>query len=136
MAFQGYLVKVGNYVIPYKYIKFNSYSVFMSITDLDSYRDANGILHRTALDHKPNKAEFETPAMLTNDEFADLMANIRANYTLASERRAVVELYIPELDDYVSQDMYMPDIKPSIYRYNKDIGKLQYNSIRLAFIGY
>lgn len=136
MAFQGYLVKVGNYVIPYKYIKFNSYSVFMSITDLDSYRDSNGILHRTALEHKPNKAEFETPAMLTNDEFADLMANIRANYTLASERRAVVELYIPELDDYVSQDMYMPDIKPSIYRYNKDIGKLQYNSIRLAFIGY
>lgn len=136
MAFQGYLVKVGNYVIPYKYIKFNSYSVFMSITDLDSYRDSNGILHRTALEHKPNKAEFETPAMLTNDEFADLMANIRANYTLASERRAVVELYIPELDDYVSQDMYMPDIKPSIYRYNKDLGKLQYNSIRLAFIGY
>lgn len=136
MAFQGYLVKVGNYVIPYKYIKFNSYSVFMSITDLDSYRDSNGILHRTALEHKPNKAEFETPAMLTNDEFADLMSNIRANYTLASERRAVVELYIPELDDYVSQDMYMPDIKPSIYRYNKDIGKLQYNSIRLAFIGY
>ena len=136
MAFQGYLVKVGDYIIPYKYIKFDSYSVFMSITDLDSYRDAYGELHRNALDHKPNKCEFETPAMLTNDEFATLMTNIRSNYTVASERKANVTLYIPETDSYVTQEMYMPDIKPSIYRYNKHTGKLQYNAIRLAFIGY
>lgn len=136
MAFQGYLVKVGDYTIPYKYIKFNSYKVFMSITDLDSYRDGYGILQRNALEHRPNKCEFETPAMLTNDEFATLMGNIQANYTKASERKASVTLYIPEIDDYVTQDMYMPDIQPSIYRYNKELNKLQYNSIRLAFIGY
>lgn len=136
MAFQGYLVKVGDYVIPFKYIRFDSYSVFMSIADLDSYRDGNGILHRNALEHVSNKCEFETPAMLTNEEFAELMGHIRDNYTIVGERRAIVELYIPEIDDYVTQDMYMPDIKPSIYRYNKDTGKLQYNPIRLAFIGY
>lgn len=134
--FQGYLVKVGNYIIPYKYIRFDSYSVFMSIADLDSYRDANGILHRNALEHRSNKAEFETPAMLTNDDFSELMSNIRANYTNTNERRASVELYIPEIDDYITQDMYMPDIQPKIYRYNKETGKLQYNPIRLAFIGY
>lgn len=136
MAFQGYLVKIGNYTLPYKYIKFDSYSVFMSVTDLDSYRDANGVLHRNALSHRPNKCEWETPAMLTNTDFADLMRNIRNNYTKPEERKASVTLYIPELDDYATQDMYMPDIQPSIYRYNKDLGKLQYNSIRLAFIGY
>ena len=136
MAFQGYLVKVGTYIIPFKYIKFDSYKVFMSITDLDSYRDGYGILHRNALDHVPNKAEFETPAMLTNDEFYTLMSNIQSNYTVAKERKASVTLYIPEIDNYVTQDMYMPDIQPSIYRYNAELGKLQYNSIRLAFIGY
>lgn len=136
MAYQGWLVKVGDYVIPFKYIKFDSYSVFMSVTDLDSYRDAYGILHRNALSHRPNKCEFETPAMLTNEEFATLMTNIRNNYTIASERKASVTLYVPEIDDYVTQDMYMPDIKPSIYRHNQATGKLQYNAIRLAFIGY
>lgn len=136
MAYAGYLVKIGNYTLPYKYIKFDSYSVFMSVTDLDSYRDANGVLHRNALQHRPNKCEFETRAMLDNDDVALLMANIRANYTNEAERRALVTLYIPELDDYVTQDMYMPDIQFSIYRHNKDTGKLQYNPIRLAFIGY
>lgn len=136
MAFLGYLIKVGNYIIPYKYIRFDSYSVFMSTTDLDSYRDGYGILHRNALDHKPNKVEFETPALLTNEEFADLMSNIRSNYTVENEKKANVTLYIPEIDGYITQDMYMPDIKPQIYRYNQNIDKLQYNPIRLAFIGY
>ena len=136
MAYSGYLVKVGDYIIPYKYIKFNSYSVFMSTTDLDSYRDANGVLHRTALAHKPNKVEFETRAMLTNDEFSTLMRNIQENYTNVLEKKAVVTAYIPELDEYVTQNMYMPDVKVSINRHNNDLGKLQYNSIRLAFIGY
>ena len=136
MAFQGYLVKVGNYIIPFKYIKFDSYKVFMSITDLDSYRDGYGKLHRNTLDHVVNKAEFETPAMLTNEEFHTLMSSIQSNYTVAKERKASVTLYIPEIDDYVTQDMYMPDIQPSIYRYNVALVQLQYNPIRLAFIGY
>ena len=136
MAYAGYLVKIGNYTLPYKYIKFDSYSVFMSVTDLDSYRDANGVLHRNALQHRPNKCEFETPAMLDNEQFAELMRNISNQYTVPSERKATVTLYIPEIDDYVTQDMYMPDPQPSIYRHNPNTGKLQYNSIRLAFIGY
>lgn len=136
MPYAGYLIKVGNYTIPYKYIKFDSYSVFMSVTDLDSYRDANGVLHRNALSHKPNKCEFETRAMLDNIEFAQLMGNIRNQYTIANERKASVTLYIPEIDSYVTQDMYMPDPQPSIYRHDSASGKIFYNPVRLAFIGY
>ena len=134
MAFAGYLIKVGSFTIPYKYIKADSYSVFSSITDMDSYTDSNGILHRNALSHRPNKCEFETPAMLDNVEFAYLMSCIRDNYTVSAERKASVTLYIPEFDDYVTQDMYMPDIKPTIYSIKN--GKLKYNPVRLAFIGY
>lgn len=135
MAYQGYLIKVGDYTIDTKrFVKADSYSVYRNIQDLDSYRDANGYLHRTALDHVPNKVEFETPPMLTNFEFAELMLNIRRNFTVTSERKASVTLYIPELDDYVTQDMYMPDFQPSIYG-NYD-GMLRYDAIKLTFIGY
>lgn len=134
MAYQGYLVKVGNYTIPLSLIKADSYSVFMSITDLDSFVDANGYLHRNALDHIANKAEFETKPLLSNTEFADLMSNIRSNFTVARERKASVTLYIPETDSYVTQDMYMPDIKPSMYLASNT--EIQYNAVRLAFIGY
>lgn len=134
MAYQGYLIRVGSYTIPLSLIRAETYTVFMSITDLDSYVDANGLLHRNALDHIANKVEFETVPLLDNTQFADLMNNLYANMTIQKERKASVTLYIPEKDAYVTQDMYMPDIKPTLYY--ADDSKIQYNQVRLAFIGY
>jgi hypothetical protein len=136
MAYAGYLLKIGDYTLPFKFIKAESYSPYISVADLDSYRDADGILHRNALPDRSTKVEWETPAMLDNDEFGELMANIYAEFTNTNERRATVTMFVPELNGYVTQDMYMPDIKPTIYWHNKKTGKLQYNAIRLAFIGY
>lgn len=134
MAYSGYLIKVGSYIIPLNLIKADTYSVFMSITDLDSYVDANGVLHRNALDHVANKVEFETVPQLDHEQFASLMNNIRGQFTVAKERKASVTCYIPELDSYVTQDMYMPDIKPSMYLASAT--EIKYNAVRLAFIGY
>lgn len=134
MAYSGYLIQIGNYKLPHKYISAESYSVYKNTQDLDSYRDADGVLHRTALEHTPNKVEFETKNMLTDKQFAELMSNIRNNFTNATERKASVTLYIPESDSYVTQDMYMPDIQPQLYL--ADSEKIQYKPIRLAFIGY
>ena len=74
--YQGYLIKVGNYTIPLSLIRADSYIVFRSITDLDSFVDADGHLHRNALDHTANKVEFETVPQMNNTEFAALMQNI------------------------------------------------------------
>lgn len=134
MAYSGYLIQIGNYKLPHKYISAESYSVYKNTQDLDSYRDADGVLHRTALEHTPNKVEFETRNMLTDKQFSEIMSNIRNNFTNATERKASVTLYIPESDSYVTQDMYMPDIQPQLY--SADSKKIQYKPIRLAFIGY
>ena len=134
MAYAGYLIKVGNYTIPFSIMRAETYTVFMSITDLDSYVDANGLLHRNALDHVANKVEFETVPLLDNTQFAELMSNLYSQMTVPKERKASVTLYIPETDSYVTQDMYMPDIKPTLYF--ADDTMIQYNQVRLAFIGY
>ena len=134
MAYAGYLIKVGTYTIPLSAIRADSYSAFLSITDLDSFVDANGVLHRNALEHTANKVEFETVPLMDNTEFASLMSNIRSQFTLSRERKASVTCYIPELDSYVTQDMYMPDIKPSMYLASDT--EIKYNAVRLAFIGY
>lgn len=134
MAYAGYLIKVGTYTIPLSIMRAETYTVFMSITDLDSYVDANGYLHRNALDHIANKVEFETIPLMDNVQFASLMANLYAQMSETKERKASVTCYIPEIDDYVTQDMYMPDIKPTLYY--ADDTKIQYNQVRLAFIGY
>lgn len=134
MAYAGYLIKVGTYTIPLSIMRAETYTVFMSITDLDSYVDANGYLHRNALDHIANKVEFETIPLMDNTQFATLMNNLYAQMIETKERKASVTCYIPEIDDYVTQDMYMPDIKPTLYY--ADNSKIQYNQVRLAFIGY
>lgn len=134
MAYENYLIKVGDYTIPHEFIKADSYSAYRSVQDLDPYTDANGELHRNALSHVPAKVEFETRNMLTNTEFAELMSNIQEQYINSLERKAKVTMYIPETDSYETQYMYMPDIQPKIYGIFN--GEIKYNSIRLAFIGY
>lgn len=134
MAYSGYLLQIGDYTFPLSYIKADSYSAYKSVTDLDSYVDANGELHRNALDHYGYKCEFETVAMMTNTTFSTLMTNIYAQFTNETERRATCSIYIPEIDDYVSCEMYMPDIKPQMYY--ADANKIQYDAVRFAFISY
>lgn len=134
MAYDGYLLKFGNYIIPAgKYMKAESYMPYVNMQDLDPWTDADGYLHRNVVGLKALKVEFETPAMLTNKEFSDLMANIRKNYTKAEGRVGVITAYIPEYDDYVTQTGYLADFQPTVYgNYG---GIVRYNPIRLAFIG-
>jgi hypothetical protein len=135
MAYNGFLLKIGDYTIDgKKYIRADSYSPYMNIQDLDSYRDANGDLHRTALDHVACKIEFETPAMLTNKEFATLMSNIRRNYVVAKERKVLANFYLPEFDDYYSQYMYIADPKPKIYGVFDNV--IYYDPISFSLIAY
>jgi hypothetical protein len=135
MAYNGWLLQIGDYLVPQdKFLKADSYSCYMAVQDLDSYRDANGDLHREALNHVACKIEFETPARLTNTEFAEFMGNIRRNYIVAKERKFLGTFYLPEFDTYVTQEMYMADPQPSIYgTYG---GKIHYNSIKFSLIAY
>ena len=135
MAFNGYLLQVGSYQITgERFINEKSYKATLNIQDLDSYRDANGVLHRNALDHVPAKIEINTREGLNNFEWAEFMGNIRSNFTVAKERKAIVTAFIPELNDYITQEMYIPDPEVSIDIIQLNI--IKYQSIRLAFIGY
>lgn len=133
MAYSGFLLKIGNYTFPQKYIKAESYSAYVNMQDLDSWPDANGFLHREAVELKALKVEFETPAMLTNIELSEIMNNIKANYTIEKARQCQITAYIPEYDLYVTQTGYMADFTPTIY--STWDGVIHYNPIRLAFIG-
>ena len=137
MAFAGYLLRVGNYEIDGTYyIGWDKYNVTRQIQDLDSFRNANGVLVRNALEHVPIKVEFETRENLTNTDLATFLGAIRSNFTVAKERKAHVTAYVPELDDYVEQDMYMPDPQIKIKRIEPVSNIIYYEPIRIAFIGY
>lgn len=133
MAYSGFLLKIGDYTFPHKYIRADSYSAYDNMQDVDPWTDADGYLHRNAVDLKAVKAEFETPAMLTNTQLAEIMSNISANYIEEKSRTVMLTAYIPMRDEYVTQMAYMADITPSIYGIFKNV--IKYNPIRFAFIG-
>lgn len=132
--YKGYLIKVGNYIIPHSIIQAESYKVTYNSQDVDSYRDANGVLHRDALPNYVPKVEFNVKPMLKNNQLADFLLRIRQQYTLPVERKVMAEVYIPELDDYVFSNMYLADFTPEMYF--ADSNYIQYKSFRMALIGY
>lgn len=134
MAYKGYLIKIGNYIFPLSMIKAESYKATNYGQDLDSTRDVNGILHRTALENTAPKVEFETRNMLDNTQVSSIFANIQANYTNAVEKKASVEVYVPELDKYVTSDMHMANFEPTMYF--ADEKEIKYLSTRMAWISY
>lgn len=128
------LIAVGGVSIPIRFMKAETYIATRSITDLDSYRDANGVLHRNALEHEIYKIEFNTPPLMTNKDIKEFMDICKNAYTIPKERKLTMTAYIPELDDYITQDAYMPDANFTIYWVNGS--EIKYNAVRVAFIGY
>ncbi len=134
MAFNGSLVSFGSYNIPMKFIKYDTYVITPNIRlDLDSYRDADGLLHRNALKHTTTKIEFETPPLIEAD-MDELMQNICSQYSNYNEKNATCSYYDPETRTYKSGKFYMPDFKFQIYSVSN--GWIIYRPLRLAFIEY
>lgn len=133
MAYNNYLLKIGNYTVPSKYIKAKTYSAYLNMQDVDPWTDANGYVHRNAIELKALKIEFETVPMLTRNELQTLLSNIKNNYLSDDERTFNVTAYIPETDSYVTQKAYLADFTPVMEGiYN---GIIKYEPIRFAIIG-
>lgn len=132
--YQQYLIKIGNYKIPLEYIAYESYKFKENSQDVDSGRNALGELIRNTLEHKIYKFELNLMGGLNNLEVSNIMNNIRQQFIIPNERRCHVTGYFPEINDYIEQDMYIPDIDYTIQEIGD--GVIIYDEIRIAGIGY
>ena len=131
MAFNGsWLVKVGDYPIPLSMMSYGSYKASRNVQDLDSYRDADGILHRNALPHVAFKVEFETIYM-TLSSFRTLIDNIKDNILDNVANDVNLTYYDPWSDSYKSGHFYLPGTL-EFPLLNKEIC----DQTRIAFIEY
>lgn len=128
MAFQGYLIKINNVTFPLKYMSVDTYNTIPNqMQDLDSYRDANGVLHRNVLPHKASKIEFNTPHLYLSDKIA-----LQEFFT--DRKNVTVEYWNDESNTYQSGKFYVPDITYEIYQVTSN--NILYKPIRIAFIEY
>lgn len=137
MAYNGYLLQFysnsSSYIFPHEYIKADTYLAYLNMQDVDPWTDANGYLHRTAVELKAFKIEFETIPMLTDTQLTSIMRGFKSVYHSQKDRTLYVEAYIPETDTYVTQKAYLADFQPQIYGIFDNV--IKYNPIRFAIIG-
>ena len=135
MSYSDFLLRIGDYTVSGKnIISAEGISITRNVQDVDSYRDANGKLHREALTHAPIKVEFSTKNMMTDAQMQEFLGNIRRNYINAAERKVIATVYVPELGEYKTCQMYMSTPTPEIYGILKGI--IYYKSMRVSFIEY
>lgn len=137
MSYAGYLIKIlggGDYIVPLHYVNETSYVSTLPVLDIDSYRDGNGKLHRNAVKQVPKVSITTIP--LNNTQVGDLWGNIRARYTNATEKRVTASVYISELDDYMVQSFYVPDVTMTIRQIEQSTNTIKYDPFELKLDGY
>ena len=135
MAFNGYFIKIlgsPDYTIPLTYMAEKSYHGVVSTLDKEAYRDGNMKLHRTAVLQVPHAVFTTRP--LNNIELGEIFRNIQSRYTNVIEKKVNASVYITELDTYMNQEFYVPDIDPTIDKIQD--GKIKSEPVQIEFIGY
>lgn len=130
MAYNGYMLKIGNFTFPLKYIRLETYKIAPDQRqEFDSYVDADGVLQRpTVVSHTRTKIEFETPYMRVAD-MRSLLDSIWANLTDTLKLECNCEYYDIETDSYKTGKFYMPATRDYTY-YNVEL----LEQTRFAFI--
>lgn len=127
--FLGHLLKIGNNIIPNRYLQ--SYSATPNqVQDTDSYQDVEGNLHREILPHTRTKIEFTTPYLWLEDKIT-----LQSFFPNRMEQHEItVEYWDDETNAYKTGKFYTPDIQYKVYRIR---GKsIQYHPLRIALIEY
>lgn len=133
MAYNGYLIRINGVNIPLDCIRADTYKAQVNTSDLDSYTDANGVLHRNVLSHQSNKVEWNTIAMHQR-QMQNYLNILRGIFGENPERKAECEIYVPEWDRYYRGTFYMPDYQFEIKWASEN--DIFYNECRFALIEY
>ncbi len=133
MAFQGFLIKVGDVDIT-KYIVVNTYQITPdSRTELDTYRNGGNELIREVAEHTTTKIEFNT-VFMNSDEMTEFCQILEKNYIIPIERKCIVTYFNVINGTYKSSYMYVPNFIPKLLYWD---GKtLMYDQMRIAFMEY
>lgn len=133
MAYSGFLLKIGNWEFPKRYIQADSYSAYLNMQDKEPWTDEDGYVHRNPVDLKAVKVEFNTRNGMNEADMAFLMQKIKENYVSEKGRTCYITVYVPEINDYVTQLAYLANFTPKMYLATDN--KIMYDAVRLAFIG-
>ena len=133
MAFQNYLLKVGDTDIS-RYVDIKNFNITPNQrADLDSGRNGLNILYREVADHYTTKIEFNTVPMEA-DEMTGFFRALNRAYINERERKVQVTYFDVTTGSYRMAEMYIPNFTIGTSDWNGRL--LMYKPMRIAFIEY
>lgn len=134
VAYNGFMFKFGSYDFS-DMIRADSYEINPNARqDLDSYRDADGVLHRTALSHTATSIKFNV-RFRSQAEHEEMMNAITSNYINSNERDANCTYYDPETCSYKTGHFYL-DSNVGFKVYGTYNNEIKFNESEMAFVEY
>ena len=127
MAWQGYLVKIGDWVVPDEYIQFETYKTGSNKEKLDDWVDYAGQRHAVYSNEYQAVVRFNTERefKLTNREIGEFMEALSAARGDTSVFGHNVDAYLityyaPALDDYVSNYFTLDELEFTVWGYDEN----------------
>lgn len=135
MAFQGWLVKFGNTVLPNSYLEKYDETPNQRL-ELDAYREsATATLRRTTSPYFKSKIEIPIRKLYYGEKIV-LKAIVDSGTTNAVERKVNLTYWNSEIMDYASGEFYMPDIKYTISHIDRNRLNMVYDPFTITLIEY
>lgn len=136
-TFEGWLLKFGDQELPLKYLsKDGCDSTPDQRTEIDSYRDADNLLHRETSPNHKTKLEYNTVDDLTLEDKIAIQQVMKAGLLDEVQRKYRITYWNDERNEYETGDFYVPDITFRQKRVDKVKRSIVYGSIRIALIEY
>lgn len=132
MAFEGWVFKINGREFPNNLIAFESFKITPNqIMDLDPYRDADGLLHRTALPHTSTSIEFSTPHLRLAD-----VELLNTFLTKENRIRCEVEYWNPNTSSYATGMFYIADVPYDFVNVDEKKKDALHKPIKVIFTEY
>lgn len=147
MGYNGYLLRFANsnsfsadwFTFPHDFIAEKSYKATYSTMEVSATRNANAYLERDTASHRVAHCSL-TMRSLTDSEVAELFGangGISTRYINNLEKSIWVNMFVPELNDYITAKCYIPDIE-FVFNQVKNTPpyRVKYEPVTLEIIGY
>lgn len=134
MAFQGWLVKFGETVLPNKYLSTYKETPNQRL-ELNAYRDAEALLHRETSPNYKTRLVLPIRELFLGEKIV-LKAIVDAAISHEAERKVLVTYWNSEDMDYKAGVFYMPDIEYEIKHVSTQKPNLLYKAFSIELIEY
>lgn len=137
--FQGWLIKFGDVQLPNSFLLADGWEDTPNQRiEIDTYRDANVLLHRETAENFKTKLKLNIREMSLEERIAfdNVIGLASLPITDKKQRRVRVTYWNDETLTYETGVFYMPDTTYVIHRVDEDNKDIEYNDFSITLIEY